>query len=370
MNHDALANCFNRKKTIINDFVRHQNIRTKIFTTTNIFQPYIYKNINQNIKFEFIQNDVVQTKIVPKYDITPLYVKNIKLIYNIFQEKYLDNQNTTGLGDFIRGCYFLLQFCDTYNFKYQIIINHPIAFFLQKFSQYFNVNQYFYPVQMFMSNNWKDSLFDESNFIIDALTDNSKMKHFINYLNDQPLRNNNIFIYNIMFPYDEISEKHKLILRNLFEPNDEMILFINDTLNSIGFSKKSYSIIHVRSGDCYLNNNTKVFDTNYYNKLVNELTILFNDDFQQKYLLIADNNEIKLLLRDKFSSIQFLFKDITHLGEGKILYRENVKNTLLDFYLLSFSNSIHSFTCYPHGSGFSYWCAQTYDIPFKCKFLR
>ena len=45
------------------------------------------------------------------------------------------------------------------------------------------------------------------------------------------------------------------------------------------------------------------------------------------------------------------------------------KNTLLDFYLLANSNAIKSFTAYPHGSGFSYWSAKTYDIPYSCKYI-
>jgi hypothetical protein len=93
-------------------------------------------------------------------------------------------------------------------------------------------------------------------------------------------------------------------------------------------------------------------------------------DGDSKFLLIADNNEIKYLLRDEFPDFKLYFKDITHLGEGVELEREKVKNTLLDFYLMSYATNIYSFTSYPHGSGFSYWCSKLYNIPYNCKYIH
>ena len=42
---------------------------------------------------------------------------------------------------------------------------------------------------------------------------------------------------------------------------------------------------------------------------------------------------------------------------------------MIDFYLLSLSREIFAFSAYKHGSGFSYWCAKTYDIPYVCKYI-
>ena len=53
------------------------------------------------------------------------------IIENIYQEKYI-NTSATGLGDFIRGSYFLMQFCDDNNISYNInLLNHPISQFLE-----------------------------------------------------------------------------------------------------------------------------------------------------------------------------------------------------------------------------------------------
>ena len=146
--------------------------------------------------------------------------------------------------------------------------------------------------------------------------------------------------------------------------------YVDETLKHIGFTSKKYIIIHVRSGDVYLKNETKIFDTNYFKVIKNEIfQIIKNNSENNDFLLIADNNEIKYLICEQFSNIKTFYKNITHLGEGSELEREKVKNTLLDFYLMANSASIFSSTVYPHGSGFSYWCSKIYNIPHKCKYI-
>jgi hypothetical protein len=61
--------------------------------------------------------------------------------------------------------------------------------------------------------------------------------------------------------------------------------------------------------------------------------------------------------------------EITHLGEGVELDNEKVKNTLLDLYLISNANQILSYSVYEHGTGFSKWLAETYNIPYTCKYI-
>ena len=158
-------------------------------------------------------------------------------------------------------------------------------------------------------------------------------------------------------------------MRNLLEPNDEIQQYINSTLNQFEFTKYNYSVIHIRTGDTYLNQDKSEIYNNYISKLVYEIskTILKNEAFCRNYILISDNLNVKYLITKKYPFLKSIFKEITHLGEGVVQEDEKIKNTLLDFYLLSLSNSIFSFSCYEHGSGFSQWCAETYNIPYFCK---
>jgi hypothetical protein len=132
---------------------------------------------------------------------------------------------------------------------------------------------------------------------------------------------------------------------------------------------KKYSVFHIRSGDDYLNKDNKIFYHKYLNKIKSEVQKYIRESPNTKYLVIADNNEIKFILKQNFPNIKIILKEITHFGEGNHLEEDKVKNTLVDFYLLSFANKIISLSTYKHGSGFSYWCAKTFNIPYVSKYI-
>ena len=63
-------------------------------------------------------------------------------------------------------------------------------------------------------------------------------------------------------------------------------------------------------------------------------------------------------------------KPITHLGYNLLVKYDAVKNTLVDFYLMSQSRHIYSYSVYTHGSGFSKWCAVLYNIPYETYYIN
>jgi hypothetical protein len=390
-NIEGLNNITNDNLDIINTIISNNHIKNEININknlnadninniTNSFIDNIHKNINNinnnnddddDIEIRKNINNILNKKNHTIY-IYNLHRKNVKIINNVYQETYAKNVKASGLGDFIRGSYFLLQFCEKYNFQANILINHPISMFLKKFYNTYNLNtDLFHTISSYPSSNWTNSTFDSSNYIVSYNKDNDLIYNFIHYLYTSNMSyNENLYVYNVMFPYNIVSDNHRIYMREIFEPNGEMILYINNVLNTIGYNKYGYSVIHIRSGDKYLNQTTSLFDTDYLKKIINELFTLIQSNMNTKFLLIADNNQIKSCLIKYFPRLRTIFKDISHLGEGTILEKEKVKNTMLDFYLLSYSNSIHSYTCNMHGSGFSHWCAETYNIPYKCKFIQ
>ena len=68
-----------------------------------------------------------------------------------------------------------------------------------------------------------------------------------------------------------------------------------------------------------------------------------------------------------YPNFYILIRDIEHLGGEHIRHTETngIMNTLLDFYLMSYSNTIISLSVYDHVSGFSKYCSVIYGIPFK-----
>ena len=433
--HNSLANSFNRKKTRENEDIRFKNIHKKTthiqqinFTKQNsdndkFIKPTedIYKlndiKLSTNISFNF-ENENFTNKIpkiqlkdiiipiqnindsfdlnkinnnisIPIHmnvfigdefnegDVNRLKKKKISTIYHIYQQKYAYGVNVSGFGDFIRGCLFTLQFCNKYLFNCEILIQHPIAIFLKKFQSSFLNSFVFDKIlsetnSMFTQSNLKDTIFNNNNNNIDGfILSNKPLTDYVEYLCNLKVVNNSIYSFNTLFPYDNISFKECETLQSILEPVDEMKSYIEETQVQLDISPKKYIIIHVRSGDVYLKNETKIFDSNYFKVIKNEIFQIINKNNSENndFLLIADNNEIKYLICEQFSNIKAFYKDITHLGEGIELEREKVKNTLLDFYLIANSASIFSFTVYPHGSGFSYWCSKIYDIPYTCKYI-
>jgi hypothetical protein len=79
---------------------------------------------------------------------------------------------------------------------------------------------------------------------------------------------------------------------------------------------------------------------------------------------------IKKILTTKFSHIKTHFNKITHTGEGIQIDANKLKNTMIDFYLFSRAKNVYAFSVYKHGTGFSKWAAETYSVPYICRFLQ
>lgn len=295
---------------------------------------------------------------------------NIHTIINVYKESYI-NKHATGFGDFIRGCYFLLDFCKIYNLKYNIFILHPISNFLKNKPNYIISNNLIKSIPFFEFTNFNENIQSDYNNNMAEL--NAKLMCYIQKL---PIIHNTIFLYNTVFPVFQIDEEHKTKIFNLISPNYEMNMYIENTLQKLTLQKYIYKAIHIRYGDDYFinnknnknnnnknnKNNRKLYKTDTICALINHIRSIIN--IKDQYIIISDNNFIKNIIHTHFSNTRCIFKEITHLGEGSVLNNVNIKDTLLDFYLLSYANYIYNFSNYQHGSSFSKWCAITYNIPY------
>jgi hypothetical protein len=296
--------------------------------------------------------------------------KSVISITNIYQKTYNNNKCATGFGDFIRGCYFVLDFCEIFHFQPNIVINHPLYEFLENSYITHNSGEVEI-VSMFDDNNWNKHILNRDNIIINTIRRNDTMSKFVNYLCTSHIDNNNINIYNILFPYFDVSTEHKKVMCDILKPTQEMKEYVVSTLAKFELTENNYISIHIRSGDNYLNCVDKQFNLTYLNHITNDIITLLNKHPNTSFLLIADNNFIKFHLSSKkIHRLYIIFNEIGHLGENTQLDRNQVKNTMLDFYLFAYSSNIYAFSSYDHGSGFSFWCAKTYGIPYSCKIIK
>ena len=292
----------------------------------------------------------------------------IHKLINVYQEKY-KNGKCSGLGDFIRGSYFLMQFCHKFNIEYEVsFYNHLIGKYLKNVytTKYTGISD----ISIMRDNH-------DNNFIecIDTTTKEISYKtHSENYIIGSVLNYMHIIpnkikhINNICFPlYSELEASHKAYMKHILEPNDMIKQYVQSSLNIMDVSRGEYTVIHIRCGDNVLIN--KASDTALFEKIYGKLKEL-PDISSEKYLVISDSNELKVLLKGRFPQFKIHTENIVvHIGEGTKNTEESIKSLLLDFYFMSYSKNIISYSTYTHGSGLSLWCAKTFDIPYKCYYL-
>ena len=297
------------------------------------------------------------------YVIIKMLKLTVDTIENVYQQKYNNDINATGLGDFIRGSYFLMQFCKEYNMSYRINLrNHPISQFLDMYQNSKHIN--YKNVNYFEKTNHSPLVLD--NDIITNIYDNTINNDFLYFLSKQKAFNKIMYVYTITYPTIIIDQAHKEVMKQILKPTDKLSLLTNNILTNLNLCKHDYVIIHIRFGDDYLIKSNKTIDTRKLDIIVAELNKL---DMTKQYLLISDNDIIKKQIVDLFPFIKTHFNKITHTGEGVELDMEELQNTMIDFYLLSHSTKIIAFSVYDHGTGFSKWCAETYNIPYTCQLV-
>lgn len=387
----------NTPNTSINTFKLNQNVTSNLhnikYTEPEVIQTNtdVSLAVNTNISalleksntLNNVKEDITATEHKKKtidYDKLNHILQNVKLIVNVYQEEYFENKKASGFGDFIRGSYYLIQFCGKYKIKYNIdISNHPLSNCLKyKLIQTNNKNKNIVP---FSKNNFIPEILDDNT--LSSKRDDETEAYFIDYLYKQYAGNsksnsNTLLVYVIAFPDQIVNNNDKQIMRYILEPSDIIKQKVLVIVNNLSFKYKQYDIIHIRCGDNLLVNKESRFDLECINNIFDELDDLFHSDSNNNYLLLADNNYIKQIILNKYTNstnninninIKTLFNKITHLGEGAILTINAIENTMLEFYLISLANKVLSLSVYKHGSGFSKWCAETYNIPYISKYI-
>ncbi len=378
-NYDGItinAGLAEKTKKYEEDYDEMKLLLNNIDTNTNMNLKTDDKNFNSFLSIVTESNNVIDANDIDDDYINKPYTKsqitsilnvlqltNV-IIENVYQEKYGFNINATGIGDFIRGSYFLMQFCEESNLLFNInILNHPISQFLEIYQN--KQPSYYKNINKFDIVNFNPGILDDN--ILTNIHDYTINNDFMYFLKDQTVYNKKIYTYIISYPTILIAEEHKIYMRNLLKPTKYLSLLVDEQLTNLGLVEKEFSIIHVRYGDDYLIKNEADINVNHLNTIKQTIDYLGSTN---KILLISDNMIIKKILTTKFSHIKTHFNKITHTGEGIQIDTNKLKNTMIDFYLFSRAKNVYAFSVYKHGTGFSKWAAETYSVPYICRFLQ
>jgi len=285
----------------------------------------------------------------------------LKKVVNVYQTQFIDFK-ASGLGDYLRGSFMMLQLLRTLE-KYtgvhvdfdMDLRNHPMSRFLicdQELER---------PVDYTKLGNFHiDSLLvnqDENDIAYQHI-----VREVIRYFNK--IKQPNFFAFcckDIVFT--EILDSEKALIRSRIQPTAEMETYITDSLTRLGVTGP-YTTIHVRLDDavCFphaVGSSQATLNTTLMEDLV--ASVRSKIDQSKTYVLVSSSTSVKDALTG--GNILSLPTAICHIGQNQEPTDEQLKDTLLDFYLMSRSVEILAFTTYER-TGFSLECANIYGIPY------
>jgi hypothetical protein len=266
-----------------------------------------------------------------------LNTKCKKTIYLIWRNKIKDSKTNHGFGDKLRGAIFLNQYCKKNKLNLNIDASDDIC------SKYLkNVVSSEYDI---IKNKKIINLGDKTN---------NEVKETIEKL---LLEQNTIYIYSNGYP-NELTDDDKIFAKYICEPKDDLKNEINTKIKDL---PNNFGIKHFRFNDNIFNTDITIDDIifkKYYDLLLEKnlkTDILFTNSNNFK-TYAKENLQIKTIdCNNELCKIQ-------HTGES--FDEESVKNSFIEFLIISKAKYITSYSCYDWPSNFVMWPAKIYNIPF------
>jgi hypothetical protein len=249
-------------------------------------------------------------------------------------EKYNHLNETNfffGLGDLIRASIKLFYLSKKMNFRLIIDLQlHPISSFLKEQKHEYSC---------LVLNN-KDNI----DYICYGAV--------VDFIKSKPDDSVSILFTNDFYG-GEITEDIKKFIKNLLQPTYIFQKFINRKLDKIKI--KPFQILHYRlNDDEFLNKN--INKENKYKKLFDHfLTIKEDND-----LLISDTQTFKDYIFQKNNNIMMFNINICHLGLSTD--KDAIRDTLFEFFLITYASKIKTYCKIHQMSGFVKWISKIYDI--------
>lgn len=246
--------------------------------------------------------------------------------------KRTSTDNYWGLGDLIRGTIKLFQLSKRMQFN--LIVNtilHPISIHLKTPSSEYD--------ELIMNNKHNIEFVFPGNVETHITTSQQDILYFLT---------------NDFCDEKNITEECKDFIKTILTPNNELLHLLDNHYTA------PYNILHMRFGDKFIVDKD-IIDDNFIESLKKQ--IINNIDC----IFVCDSYIVKNRLKhDGFfqtNNISFIDVDGGHIGYEQ--NNEKIKNTLLEFFIVSKANTIKTYNVYPWISGFVFWTAKLYDIPLS-----
>jgi hypothetical protein len=282
-------------------------------------------------------------------------------VVNVYQTQFIDFK-ASGLGDYLRGCITMLQLLRTLkrhtgsDVAFEMDLrNHPMSKFLSCDESLERPANY-----ATLGNFHVDSLmveYDENDIAYQHI-----VREVVRYFNkiQQPTFFTHCCKENI---YTEVLDSEKALIRSKLQPSAQLETYIAESLTRLGVTG-AYSVLHVRMDDavCFphaVGSSQATLNDRLMQDL--EAAVRSKVDANKTYVLISTNTAVKEALTG--GNIHSLPTAICHIGQNQTPTDEQLRDTLLDFFLMSRASEIAGFSTYQR-TGFSLECSTIYNIPY------
>lgn len=332
------GNCFNNpsvKKVI--DYCQSNSI--PFYNPSVLLERYrVSELFSNNSKYSPLGRKIVGLEF--KRVITQLLnpTKGKRNVINVYQSSYVNNKEwLCGLGDILRGSIATIQLCHNPD-QFQLYLgNHPIGYFFEE------IPGVTFPeaesVIFYRHNNYDDN----STLLLKDEIAKETSEPFIMATN--------------IFPDRSLTRPQRKVLQSY-------LTFRNDFFEGGGNNLPTpKTVIHIRAGDPV---GVKYISPIFFNNICRVLKNLFRNCPDNNYYLISDNQSLLKSLPRQFPQLIVLSQEQpVHLSIDQKATKEQIKNTLMDFYLLTKAEKIFQLSIYGWGSGFSKSVAEIFDIPLE-----
>lgn len=268
--------------------------------------------------------------------------------------KYLtyrkDNKQPPGFADFLRGTIALFNYSKKYKYELFVDDEHPVFNYIDK--NYIFVKNDIDEIHEILC---CPMSYDDIDLKINTLFSKNEslclMTHAFYTKNKSGIMEN----------WGDIDYDCKQFMIKLLTPNKELnetIRFAYDYFNIK--ENDDYDVIHLRLGDIYLYNNN--FDEATFN-FVNEKIKIILSNKSRKYILFTDSISIGNKLKEQNKDLYYLASKKIHMGDLINNSENSIRDTLVDFFIMSKSNCIYSYA-FNGISGFSKIISLIYDIKY------
>jgi hypothetical protein len=232
------------------------------------------------------------------------------------------NSETFGFADFIRAIYSIHYLAENTGYKYSIAFNHPISAFFDIDNSEYKLTAHNYTELIEKVEQGVELIIVESNY-----TD-----HTI------PIRRN--------------------LIQQYIKPKGELIDGIKLKLKELKLKMKSFVVLHIRVGD-----NDYEDTSNFIKRIKQAISII---KIKRLPILVMCSKAFIIHKLSGYPGIIFTGWEPCHTADSNPPLI-SLQHTLIEFYLMQYSNKIYSISGGGFGngrSGFSYWASKMFNIEF------